>query len=303
VMLLNNIVGTRAVALVASTSLLAATACHTSCRRGASGDRPAALGPAASLASRHPPSPSQPSLRSPPIPQTCWDRAKTPEETDECGEAEFQGADRTLNAVYAQVLADADPNLRSAIRSAERAWLRYRDAYLSSLAPGASGSRSQAPVDHCRSILLTRVTRGRVAELTRMLPRGNRETQAVEASCEGPPVECEQAYQRLEAAYRRVAGSSQAAVRARLDASQGAWLGYLAAQTAAVLALQRTPEPSLRARVRESVHVRLSLDRIAHLATFDEYRKRAEERCQELQTETKMLAEQEAQCGSGVAGS
>jgi uncharacterized protein len=301
-MSLPNVVRARAAAFAASASLVAAIACSSACRRGASGDRPAALGPASSVPQRHQPSPAQPSPPPPPIPRTCWGGAKTPEERDVCAEAEFQTADRDLNSVYARALTNADPNLHQAVRSAERAWLRYRDTYLASLAPVASGPTPQVTTDHCRPILLARVTRGRVAELTRMLARADPDSQAVEASCEGPPPECEQARKWLEAAYRKSAGSGRPAVRARLDASQDAWLAYLAAQTAAVLASQQPSEPSQQTRLRESVRVRLSVDRIAHLAMFDGYRQNMDERCQQLQAESRMLAELEAKCESGRAG-
>jgi hypothetical protein len=49
--------------------------------------------------------------------------------------------------------------------------------------------------------------------------------------------------------------------------------------------------------------VRLSLDRLGHLTTFDAYRQGAEERCQRLHAESKILAGFEAKCGGGEAKS
>jgi TPR repeat protein len=287
------------ITVFAATSLAGAMSCR---RRGVSSDRPAASSPDTKTVVHQPPSSHQRYRQSPSIPSTCWDNAKISEERDACAVSESQAADRELNAVYGQVLNGADPELRQAVRSAERAWLRYRDAYLSSIAPVADGTTSQRAIDHCRPILLARLTRGRIAELKRMLHR-DLASPAIEASCDGPPPECKQAYQWQQQAYRRLAKSSAAATRARLDASQNAWRRYLAAQTEAVLASHRVSEPALRMRLRDSVRVRLSVDRKAHLATFGKYQQGAEERYGQLQTEAKMLADLEAKCGAGVAAS
>jgi len=41
----------------------------------------------------------------------------------------LQEADRELNAAYKEVMASEDPEYRSKASEAQRAWLRYRDAF------------------------------------------------------------------------------------------------------------------------------------------------------------------------------
>lgn len=282
-------------AVVAFTLPLATTACQEACPRRSSADRPAPRAAAADLAT------TPPSVPAPPSPLTCWDRATTPEDRDACAAGELEVADRDLNTVYQLLMTDAEPRLRQAVRSAERAWLRYRDSYLSSLEPVTPGRHSPSPADACRSIVLARVTRGRVAELTRMLARGEHDSPTVEASCEGPPAECEGTQEGIEDTYRRLAQSGPPGVRRRLEASQEAWQRYLDAQIAAVMAWQDPEEPSLRSRLGDAVRGRLSLDRVAHLRTFEAYQQDAEERCRRLQAEATILAGFEAKSQGGDA--
>jgi hypothetical protein len=136
-----------------------------------------------------------------------------------------------------------------------------------------------------------------------MLPAGSLEPAIVEASCEGPPAECEKPDQALETAYRRLVESSPPGVRGRLIAAQEAWLAYLAAQTAAVLVWQRPSEPALQTRLRDSVRGRLSLDRMAHLATLEARREGMKAHSERLQAEAASLARLDAGCGAGIARS
>jgi uncharacterized protein YecT (DUF1311 family) len=78
----------------------------------------------------------------------------------------WKSADARLNAAYKKLLA-AKPRSTSAIRSAQRAWVSFRDAEVAAWYPRASASGSAAPV--CRCGLLQRLTETRVQDLKRQL--------------------------------------------------------------------------------------------------------------------------------------
>ena len=70
----------------------------------------------------------------------------------------FEEADRELNAVYKEATGAADPAYKTKARDAQRAWVRYRDAFarlVSALQPGAEVERA------VRSL----ITDDRIAEL------------------------------------------------------------------------------------------------------------------------------------------
>lgn len=64
--------------------------------------------------------------------KSCYDKAKTQSELNECGGADAAAADRELNRVYQLILKKyADqPVFIQRLREAQRTWLKYRDAQI-----------------------------------------------------------------------------------------------------------------------------------------------------------------------------
>ena len=58
---------------------------------------------------------------------SCGDQT-TQTAMNQCADAQYRLADRTLNATYGKLLAKLSPPGRSALQTAQRAWLAYRDA-------------------------------------------------------------------------------------------------------------------------------------------------------------------------------
>ena len=56
-----------------------------------------------------------------------------------CYSRSLTAADREMNGVYRDVSAHLDPNRRSKLRDAQRAWLRYRDAQCAFAASESEG--------------------------------------------------------------------------------------------------------------------------------------------------------------------
>lgn len=227
--------------------------------------------------------------RAEPAVETCWSRAKTPQATEACAHAESDAAEREHNDILNRITKGAEPGLRREVEVAEAAWIRYRDAYLSSFEPSAEGG--------CLAILRARVTRGRIGELARMtVPR--QDAALREERCEFTPVDCRDAdaWQRKE--YEGILAKSPLVVRERVRESQDAWRTYASAQAEATLARLQPQNPSRTARIRESIRVRLSLDRKAHLQTLAAWRTPGVARCEKLRGESRSLAELAAGCDS-----
>jgi uncharacterized protein YecT (DUF1311 family) len=111
-------------------------------------------------------------------PSTCFDKAKTQKELNDCAGAEFKKADARLNEVYQQLLKrfDTDPPAAQKIRAAQRAWIAYRDAQLEADFPGANKRSEYGSVyPMCFDILSANLTRERVKILEGMLeaPEGD----------------------------------------------------------------------------------------------------------------------------------
>jgi uncharacterized protein YecT (DUF1311 family) len=67
----------------------------------------------------------------------CDKAAKTQAELNECGSNDYKLADDELNATYQELLKKtaADPTAVAKIREAQRAWVAYRSAQISSFRP------------------------------------------------------------------------------------------------------------------------------------------------------------------------
>jgi uncharacterized protein YecT (DUF1311 family) len=68
--------------------------------------------------------------------KACFDKANTQIDMNACADAELKRADTDLNHTYQALLAKNDGNATQKLRSAQRAWIVFRDAHLAELFPG-----------------------------------------------------------------------------------------------------------------------------------------------------------------------
>jgi uncharacterized protein YecT (DUF1311 family) len=64
-----------------------------------------------------------------------------------CADKDYRRADDALNRVYKKAIADEDAQGRDLLRTAERAWLKFRDAHCQYAASGSEGG-SMHPMDY-----------------------------------------------------------------------------------------------------------------------------------------------------------
>ena len=71
--------------------------------------------------------------------RACNEKAKTASEMNACAHEEAARVDAKLDAVYAKVLsqAESDPVGLAKIKTTEKDWIAYRDAYISAMFPAA----------------------------------------------------------------------------------------------------------------------------------------------------------------------
>ena len=102
----------------------------------------------------------------------CWKAAMTQSDMNRCAGEDASAADAELNRVYQKLLSKikADDNASKKVRSAQRAWIAFRDAQVEALFPAADKQGeygSMYPL--CHSKVTTAITRERIAQLRRML--------------------------------------------------------------------------------------------------------------------------------------
>jgi uncharacterized protein YecT (DUF1311 family) len=90
----------------------------------------------------------------------CVDKSQTQSELNKCASEEAARADLELNASYKQLLTKlaGDSLAIAKVREAEKAWLRYRDAYIEAIYPAqdkqlAYGTEYPMDVDLLRAKL------------------------------------------------------------------------------------------------------------------------------------------------------
>lgn len=88
--------------------------------------------------------------------------ARTQLEMNRCAAREHRSADDDLNRVYGRLMAMADAEARTLLRTAQRAWLPFRDAHCRAEAAEVRGGSMEPMV---RSFCLADVTRARTAQL------------------------------------------------------------------------------------------------------------------------------------------
>ena len=69
---------------------------------------------------------------------SCGDQP-TQNAMNQCADAQYRAADKTLNATYGKLLAKLTPAGRGALQGAQRAWLAFRDAQCSFETLGTAG--------------------------------------------------------------------------------------------------------------------------------------------------------------------
>lgn len=96
--------------------------------------------------------------------------SQTQLQMNEAACAEYKQADREMNRVYLKIVSDYRGNLAfiKAIKKAQLAWLRYRDAHVESIFPG-NASQYGSVSTMCRCGSLAEITKERTQTLKRWL--------------------------------------------------------------------------------------------------------------------------------------
>ncbi len=79
----------------------------------------------------------------------CLQRDSSTPGMRQCASQEFTRQDRLLNAQYRQVMGALNPRQQGRLRTAQRAWIAYRDARCASLADEEWGSLSSVSASDC----------------------------------------------------------------------------------------------------------------------------------------------------------
>jgi uncharacterized protein YecT (DUF1311 family) len=106
--------------------------------------------------------------------QACSDKAKTQAEMNACASDDLAREDAELNAVYQKLLAKAasDPNAVAKIKTSEKAWIAYRDAYLDAMYPAEDKQTQYGSIYALESGLVRiKLTRHQVSALKELLSK------------------------------------------------------------------------------------------------------------------------------------
>lgn len=102
----------------------------------------------------------------------CVDKSHAQSELNKCASDEAARADSELNAAYKELLAKiaGDSLAIAKVREAERAWLRYRDAYIEAIFPAQDKQLAygtEYPMDV--NLLRAKLTREHLAAITYLM--------------------------------------------------------------------------------------------------------------------------------------
>jgi uncharacterized protein YecT (DUF1311 family) len=114
----------------------------------------------------------------------CMDNAQSQAAMDECASQSLAAADKELNQVYQQVLAKfaSDKVFTAKLRTAQKAWIAFRDAELEARYPASNKSLQYGSVyPMCANNELEAMTRQRIEELRAWL-KGAQEGDACSGS-------------------------------------------------------------------------------------------------------------------------
>jgi uncharacterized protein YecT (DUF1311 family) len=106
--------------------------------------------------------------------RACNEKAKTPGEMNACAHEEAARMDAKLGAVYAKLLsqAESDPVGLAKIKTAEKDWIAYRDAYISAMFPAAHKFTEYGAMYPMKVALLrAKMTHQQVAALNLLLQK------------------------------------------------------------------------------------------------------------------------------------
>jgi uncharacterized protein YecT (DUF1311 family) len=102
----------------------------------------------------------------------CWKTAMTQSEINQCASLDAQAADADLNRIYGELLSKLknDSVATKKLRTAQRAWIVFRDAHLQELYPAEDKQREYGSIfPMCHAQVSAAITRERTAQLRRML--------------------------------------------------------------------------------------------------------------------------------------
>lgn len=99
----------------------------------------------------------------------CSDTAVDQADMTICADTHFKEADAALNASYAKLIKELDPDTAAKLRAAQRLWLPYRDAACAAEAFLFDGGSMQPMI---QSECLARLTKARLQDLTAFEPQG-----------------------------------------------------------------------------------------------------------------------------------
>ncbi len=83
-----------------------------------------------------------------------------------CENQRYEKADQRLNAIYAKLVAQVDPQRREKLKQAQRSWVTFRNANADFLASAAEAG-TLAPL--IRVTAMADMTDGRAAELEKLV--------------------------------------------------------------------------------------------------------------------------------------
>jgi len=104
--------------------------------------------------------------------RACNEKAKTQIEINECANQEATRVDAELNHVYSQLLSKAatEPGATEKIKTAERAWVTYRDAYIEAMYPAEDKQIQYGSIYPMEiAVLRAKLTQRQVAALKELL--------------------------------------------------------------------------------------------------------------------------------------
>ena len=104
-----------------------------------------------------------------PKPKPCED-AQTQADMNICWGNEYKKADATLNKTYQQLVAMLDEEQKLQLKTAENAWLKYRDAHCEFVADQYKGGSMRPMI---AAICLADVTSNRATELKNQIKDRN----------------------------------------------------------------------------------------------------------------------------------
>lgn len=106
----------------------------------------------------------------PPEAQECVDEARTQTDMNQCVAEDFRKADAELNEAYRELMARLDAAAKAELRTAQRAWIAFRDAHCDFEGKAAEGGSLEPFLQGSCAAGLTRERIAHLRNSTRNLP-------------------------------------------------------------------------------------------------------------------------------------